>query len=149
MSTVLACAGAAGGGGKLGGDPPPGGLGGIMTSGGGVTGQDGAAGQGGAAGAGGVPPIPSGCIFNDPGATAPFVDVMDPGPLVVACQGSAQSGTVIRIGDQQGQGFDWRASILPSPGVFRPTIGVGSACPGFTPQDVGVFAAFPDDAAAG
>ena len=148
MSAVVACAVAACGGGKLGGDPPPGGLGGIMTSGGGATGQDGAAASGGAAGSGGDPRVSSGCILNDPATPVPFVDVMDPGPVAVACQGSAQSGTVIRIGDQSGQGFDWRASVLPSPGVFRPSTGVSSACPGFTPQDVGVFAAFPDDAAA-
>ena len=144
--SVLACAVGACGGGKLGGDPPPGGLGGIMTSGGGATGS---AGQGGAAGSGGVPPISSGCILNDPGATVPFVAVFDPGLMLVACQGSAQSTSVIRIGDQSGQGFDWRASTVPSPGVFRPSTGGSSACPGFTPQDVGVIAAFPDDAAAG
>jgi hypothetical protein len=142
MSAVLACAGAACGGGQLGGDPPTGGSGGIMTSGGGATGQ------GGDAGSGGVPPISSGCIFNDPGTPVPYVEVFDPGPVAVACQGLAQSGVVIRIGDQSGQGFDWRASVS-SPGVFWPSISEGSACPGFTPQDVGVDVAFPDDAAAG
>jgi hypothetical protein len=69
--------------------------------------------------------------------------------MLVACQGTAQSTAVIRIGDQSGQGFDWRASTVPSPGVFRPSTGGSSACAGFAPQDVGVIAAYPDDAAAG
>src|SRR5262245_37886801 len=152
---------------ELDGDPPTGGLGGAMTAVGGATGQGGAGGPGvvtgsggigsggigsggvGSGGTGGIPRVPSGCIFNQDGTPVPIVEVLDPGRLAVPCPGARASGVVIRIGDRGGQGFDWRASIVPSSSILRPSIAGTSSCPDFGTQDVGVYAAFPDSAAVG
>ena len=142
---------------ELGGDPPIGGLGGGTKVGqdggaGGAMSAPGAGGQGGAAatvGSGGVPRVPSGCILNATGTPVPVVDVLDPGPLKVACQGIARSPAVIRIGDESGQGFDWDAAILSSRGSLEPDIAGGSACPGYGQTSVGFIAEFPDNASAG
>ena len=147
MSAVLACAGAACGGGQLGGDPPTGGLGGIMTSGGRC---DRAGGRGRFRRSGRVGWRSTDLLglHSNARSPVPFVDVFDPGPVAVACQDSARSAAVIRIGDQSGQGFDWRALTVPTP-ARSGHLGAGTACPGFTPQDVGVVVAFPDDCGGG
>jgi hypothetical protein len=148
---------------ELGGGPPSGGLGGAggqddgggsggATSAVGAGGQGDTGGQGGAGapgGSGGVPRVSSGCIFNGVGTPVPIVDIVDPGPVYVACQGSARSPAVIRIGDDSGQGFDWRASVVSGRGALRPDIGASSACPGYGLTGVGIIAAFPDNASAG
>jgi hypothetical protein len=160
---------------ELGGDPPVGGLGGGPAAAAGATGQGGAGGPGapggavgsggagitvgagglggasGPGGTGGVPKVVSGCIFNESGTPVPIVDILDPGPVAVACQGTTTSDAVIRVGDARGQGFNWQASVVPSAsaGIFHPSFGGGAACAGYDAVGVGVVTFFPDDAVGG
>src|SRR5262245_16685331 len=89
--------------------------------------------------------VTSSCRFNEPGPSRPRIQVRNPGPLIVGCEGEV-TGTFARVSDEGGQGFDWYPNLEPS--LLSPiTLSTGpgaSACPAqlFSDATVTARAAF-------
>jgi hypothetical protein len=115
---------------------------------GGAAGGPSPSGMAGFAGTGGMVSVLSQCIFNKSGDPIARFDTQDVGVIKVACHGGVRA-TVVLVGDDAGQGFDWTSTIVPANGALMPDPPSGSACAGYGPTDAGVVVRFPDDATPG